>query len=204
MQIPCQSIFCWIWLTMVRLNPEHCYAHLEIHMETLGMCRRRYAIVCLLSIYTEIHINIGNLDNWALCLLYCPFESSPLFISAAHIHFVLLWHSQGWWAGWVVPSMKVKFYRETVVGSSPAPSPNGEHSAMMQMRVWFMIDWHRRKIHINQVPGEAWCRNANGMLIECWMALNNGRGFSAINARHNNWDNKPVLNMSVANRVTKP
>lgn len=94
---------------------------------TLGMCRRRYAIVCLLSIFTEIHINIGNLDNWA-CLSYCPFESSPLFISAAHIHFVLLWHSQGWWAGWAIPSMKVKFYREAVVGSSSAPSHDADES----------------------------------------------------------------------------
>lgn len=45
-------------------------------------------------------------------------------------------------------------------------------------RGWFMIDWQGRRRHINQEAAVELCHNANGVLIECWMALNNGSGFS--------------------------
>lgn len=41
-----------------------------------------------------------------------------------------------------------------------------------------MIDWQRRRRHINQNAVVELCHNANGVLIECWMGLNNGPGFS--------------------------
>lgn len=41
-----------------------------------------------------------------------------------------------------------------------------------------MIDWQGRRRRINQGAAVELCHNANGVLIECSMDLNDGSGFS--------------------------
>lgn len=56
-------------------------------------------------------------------------------------------------------------------------SPSSSSIVLWQRR-WFMIDWQERGRQINQEAALELCHNANGVLIECWMALNNSSGFS--------------------------
>lgn len=53
-----------------------------------------------------------------------------------------------------------------------------ECNVVLWHRRWFMIDWQGTRRRINQGPAVELCHNANGVLIECWMSLNNGSGFS--------------------------
>lgn len=54
----------------------------------------------------------------------------------------------------------------------------GKCSVVLWQSEWFMIDWWGRGRRINHGGVVELRHNANGVLIECWMALNNGSGFS--------------------------
>lgn len=70
------------------------------------------------------------------------------------------------------------FIPDPAVLPPPFFLPAGECSVVLWQRGWFMIDWQGRRRRINQGAAVELCHNANGVLIECWMALNNGSGFS--------------------------
>lgn len=73
------------------------------------------------------------------------------------------------------------FYFCSLIPPSILPSllpAEKECSVVLWQRGWFMIDWPGRRRSINQGPAVELCHNANGVLIECSMDLNDGSGFS--------------------------